>query len=55
MAVLGNVECFVVVKKFDHVAWRRRINDRGGDELVHGFVVGRAGWVVDKTGAANVD
>lgn len=55
MAVGGDVELLIVVKHADDVGGRRRVDDGGGDELVHGFVVGGFGGVVDEAGAADVD
>lgn len=55
MPVLRDVEGFVVVEEFDHVGGLRRVDDGGGDELVHCFVVGGVGGVVDEAGAADVD
>ena len=39
----------------DDVAGHRGVDDGGGDELVHCFVVGGFGRVVDEAGAADVD
>lgn len=55
MAVGGQVERLGVVQQLEHVRRRRRVDDRGRDELVHGFVVGRVGRVVHQAGAAAVD
>ena len=43
------------VQQFEDVAGRRAVHDGRRDELVHGFVVGGVGWVVDEAGAADVD
>ena len=55
MAVGGDVERFVVVQQFEHVRGRGRVDDGGGNELVHGLVVGGFGRVVHEAGAAAVD
>lgn len=55
VAVGGHVERLVVVQEFEHVGWRGDVDDGGGDDLVHGLVVGGFGWVVDEPGAAAVD
>lgn len=54
-AVGGDVERLVVVEELEDVAGWRRVDDGGGDELVHGFVVGRVGGVVHEARAARVD
>lgn len=56
VAVLRNVQrLLAAVEEFQHIAGRGRVDDRGGNDLVHGLVVGRFGRVVDETGAAAVD
>lgn len=56
MAVGGDVEGFgVAVEEFDDVGGGWGVDDGGGDELVHCFVVGWLGGVVDEAGAADVD
>ena len=55
LAVGGDVQGFVVVEEFEDVAWGRGVDDTGGNELVHCFVVGGVGGVVDEAGAAGVD
>lgn len=55
MAVRGHIERFVVVQELEHVRGGRGVDDGGGDELVHGFVVGGLGGVVHEAGAAAVD
>lgn len=48
MAVGGDVEGFrVAVEQFDDVGGGWGVYDGGGDELVHCFVVGGLGGVVD--------
>ena len=54
MAVLRYEELFVVVQEFNDVIWSRGVYDRGGDKLVHGFVVARFARVVDEACAADV-
>lgn len=55
MAVLGDVEGFVVVEEFEDVGGRGSVDDGGGDELVHGFVGGGVGGVIEEAGAAGGD
>ena len=56
MAILWDVEGFLGgVEHFEDVGRGRRVDDGGGDELVHCFVVGGCGGVVDDAGAAAVD
>lgn len=55
VAVGGDVELFVVVQHAEDVAGRGRVDDGGGDELVHRFVVRGMRWVVDEAGATAVD
>lgn len=55
MTVGGYIQRLVVVEKLEHVGWGRRVDDRGGDELVHGFVIGGLGGVMDEAGAAAID
>ena len=55
MAVQRDVQRFIVVQEFDDVGGCRSVDDAGGDELVHCFVVGGVGGVVDETRAADVD
>ena len=55
MAVGRHVERLVVVQELEDVGGGRGVDDGGGDELVHGFVVGGVGGVVDEAGAAAVD
>lgn len=43
------------MQHFDDVRGRRAVDHRGGNELVHGLVVGGVAWVVDEAGAADVD
>lgn len=45
----------MTVKELDNVGWGRGVDDRGGNELVHGLVVRWLSWVVNKAGAADVD
>ena len=58
MAVHGDIQWFVGVGGLEHfedvVGWGR-LHDGGGDELVHCFVVGGFGGIVDEAGAAAVD
>lgn len=56
MAIGRDVEGFgVAVEEFDDVGRGWGVYDRGGDELVHCFMVGGLGGVVDEAGAADVD
>ena len=55
MAVGGHVERFIVVEEFEDVGGRRGVDDRGGDQLVHCFVVRGFGGVVHEAGAAAGD
>ena len=55
MAVGGHVEGPVVVQHLDDVGGGRGVDDGGGDELVHCFVVGGLAGVVHEAGAAAVD
>lgn len=55
MAVGRDVEWFVVVEELKNVGCGRGVDDGGGDDLVHCFVVGGFGWVVNEAGAAAVD
>ena len=55
MAVGGDVEGLVVVQQFDEVGGRGAVDDGGGDELVHCFVVRGFGRVVHEACAAAVD
>lgn len=52
MAIGRHVERFVVVEEFEDVRGGRGVDDRGGDKLVHGFVVRGFGGVVYEAGAA---
>ena len=54
MAVGRYVERFVVVQEFENVGGRGCVDDGSGDELVHGFVVGRLGWVMHEACATAV-
>ena len=54
LAVRGDVERFVVVEKFEDVGRGRGVDYAGRDELIHGFVVGGVGGVVDEAGAAGI-
>lgn len=54
-AVRGDVQRFVVVEELEDVAGGWGVDDGGGDQLVHGFVVGGVGGIVDETRAAGVD
>ena len=53
-AVGRDVERFVVVEELEDVAGRWGVDDGGGDELVHCFVVGGVGRVVHKACTAGV-
>lgn len=55
MSVGGDVEGFVVVEEFEDVRGGRGVDDGRRDELVHCFVVGRVGGVVDEAGPAAGD
>ena len=56
MAVLGQVEGFLGGgEEFQDVGRGWCVDDGGGDELVHCFVVGGFGGVVDEAGAGDVD
>lgn len=55
MAVSGDVEWFVIVEELEDVGGERGVDDGGGDDLVHCFVVGGFGGVVDEASAAAVD
>ena len=55
VAVGGDVEGFVGVEQFEDVGGRRDVDDGGGDDLVHCFVVGGVGGVVQDAGAGAVD
>ena len=55
VTVGGDIERLVVVQHLEHVGWRRGVDDGGGDELVHGLVVGGLGRVVHEAGTAAVD
>ena len=54
MAVCRDVEGLVVVQEFEDVGGRAGVDNGGGDELVHGLVVGGLRGVVDEAGAAAV-
>ncbi len=43
------------MEQLEDVRGGRRVDNGGGDELVHCFVVGGVGGVVDEAGAAAVD
>ena len=52
MAVLRDVERFLGGgQEFEDDGRGRGVDDGGGDDLVHGFVVGGFGGVVDEAGA----
>ena len=55
VTVGGDIERLVIVQHLEHVGWRRGVDDGGGDELVHGLVVGGLGRVVHQAGTAAVD
>ena len=55
VAVRRDVEGLVVVQELEHVGGGWGVDDGGGDELVHGFVVGGLGGVVHEAGATAVD
>ena len=55
MAVGGDVEGFVIVKELKNIRGGRRIDHRSGNDLIHRFVVGWFGRIVDKAGAAAVN
>lgn len=55
VAVLRDVERSVVVEEFEDVGGGRRVDDGGGDQLVHGFMRGRVRGVVEESGAAGGD
>lgn len=55
MGVGGDVEGFVGVEELEDVGWRGDVDDGGGDDLVHGFVVGGVRGVVQEAGAAAGD
>lgn len=56
LAVGRDVESLVAaVQQLHDVGWRGGVDDGGGDDLVHGFVVGWMGRIVDEAGAAAVD
>ena len=52
VAVLRDVEGFVVVQEFEDVGGRGRVDDGTGDQLVHSFMGGGVGGVVEESGAA---
>ena len=54
-AVVGNVEGAVGVEEFEDVAWWRNIDDIGCDELIHSFMVGGMGRVVEETRGEEAD
>ena len=43
------------MQQFCNVRGLRCVDDAGGDELVHSFVVGRVRGIVDESGAAGID
>lgn len=55
MAVSRDVERFVIVEKLKDIGGGRCIHDRGGDDLVHCFVVGWFGRIMNEAGAAAVN
>ena len=55
MAVLRDVQRFIIMEEFEDVGGGGRVDDGGGDELVHGFVGGGVGGVVEEAGAAGGD
>lgn len=55
VAIGGDVQRLVGVQKLEHIRRRRGVDDRGGDELIHGLVIRGFGGVMHKTGAAAVD
>jgi len=55
VAVLRDIEWFVVVEQFEDVGGSGRVDDGGRDELVHCFVVGGFGGVVHEACATDVD
>lgn len=55
VAVGRDVEGLVVVQQLEDIRGGRGVDDGGGDELVHGFVVRGLGGVVHEAGAAAVD
>lgn len=55
MTIGGNVKRFVIVQHFEDVRCRRGVDDRGGDDLIHCFVVRWLGRVMDKACTTAVD
>jgi len=55
LAVGRDVERSIAVKQFEDIIGWWCGDDRGGDKLVHCFVVLGVGRVVDDAGAAGVD
>ena len=43
------------MEHFEDQRGRRNIDDGGGDDLVHGFMVSRAAGVMEEAGAAAVN
>ncbi len=54
LAVRRDVERLVVVEKFKNVGGGWCVDDGGRNELIHGFVVGGVGGVVNEAGAAGI-
>jgi hypothetical protein len=55
MAILRDIQRFIVVEEFEDVGGWGGVDNGRGDELVHGFVGGGVGRVVEEAGAAGGD
>jgi hypothetical protein len=55
VTILGDIEGFVVVEKFEEVGGGWGVDDGRGDELIHGFVGRGVRGIVEETGAAGGD
>lgn len=55
MTIGGDIEQFMVVEELEDIGGRRRVDNGSGDDLVHRFVVGRFGRIMDQASAAAVN
>lgn len=54
LAVLRHVEHLLIVEKLEDVVARGRGYDGGRNDLVHGLVVSRVGWIMDEASSRGV-
>lgn len=43
------------MEHFDDVGWRRDVDNRRGDKLIHGLVVGGTGRIMDQSCSTDID